>query len=482
MIRTVEFNNFRNLNRVYRIDNKLNVIFGKNNSGKTNLLDGIRIAFSAITNDYCKIKKSDFAESDDSKKIVIKVKMDPDDIPSLNYVNGHTIECGFIVEITKTQKGRYTKKVFLYDGNTVDYEILREDEHLPNIYVIPLIRVDEIYTDWLSTGISAFIESEEKYKDIKAESKKNIKTAMSNKIDIFKNFCSKFNENFDIELTEPKITDEKVFIVDGDNEYNYNIGSGYKSIANIILNSMDNSFSIILIDEIENHLHPSLIRTLIREIKSLNENAQIISTTHSPVIINEVRADELIDISGNKISDIDEENVKKLEKFLHTGRSEIVFGDNIILVEGYTEELLIKNYLYTNNYNWTVVNVGGIMFEPYIELATILKKKIIVVSDDDVVLSSDKKTPSSRYIKLQNYCNKKGVTIVNTYNTLESDLYKNGIISGKNLIKKEDCDIYVAKQGLKTLIMQELILDDDFDTKIDSWHIVKEIKNEFGNN
>ena len=64
MIKTIEFENFRNLNGKYCFNNKLNIVFGNNNSGKSNLLDGIKLAFSAITNDYFKINKTDFKDSD----------------------------------------------------------------------------------------------------------------------------------------------------------------------------------------------------------------------------------------------------------------------------------------------------------------------------------------------------------------------------------------------------------------------------------
>lgn len=480
MIKEIIFHNFRNLSSTYKFDDKLSVIVGKNNTGKTNLLDGIRLAYSAITNDYFKIIKSDFFNSDDSKNIKIEVRLDPNDIPSLNYLNGEILECGFCVEVIKTQSGRYVKKISLLNGADVDYDILREDKFIPNVYLIPLLRVDDIYTDWLSTGISKFIDSDEKYKDLKNESKEQIKKSMESKIKEFKCFCNKFDENLDVELTEPKISDEKVFIVNGDKEHNFKIGSGYKSIANIILNTMDDNYNIILIDEIENHLHPSLIRTLLREIKQLNKNVQIIATSHSSIVVNELLGNELIDISGEKILDLSKENKIKIERFMHSGRSEIIFSDNIIFVEGVTEELLFKYYLKNHNYNWTVINVAGIMFEPYIELAKNLNKRIIVISDNDIVLSENKDKPSDRFNLLKEYCEKKGVTLLNTYNTLESDLYKNGIIKNENLLcKVELTDIYIAKNGKKTLIAKELI---DNNVDLSNWHIIKDIINEFGSN
>ena len=58
MIKNIELENFRNLNGKYELNNILTVIVGKNNSGKTNLLDAIKLAFSTITSDYYKINKS----------------------------------------------------------------------------------------------------------------------------------------------------------------------------------------------------------------------------------------------------------------------------------------------------------------------------------------------------------------------------------------------------------------------------------------
>lgn len=48
MIKSVTFKNFRNLDGKYEFNNTLNVIIGKNNSGKTNLLDGIKLLFQQL--------------------------------------------------------------------------------------------------------------------------------------------------------------------------------------------------------------------------------------------------------------------------------------------------------------------------------------------------------------------------------------------------------------------------------------------------
>lgn len=481
MIKSVEFKNFRNLDGKYYLNNSLNIIVGKNNSGKTNLLEGIKLAFSCITNEYFKISISDFYNSDDRNAIEINVELDVDAIASLNYINGNgEKKCGFKVIIRKTQSGRYVKELYYLSGSNIDMDILRDDENIPNLYFIPLVRIEDIYTAGLTAGISKFISSEEKYKSLIDESKGKIKEELKDKSEKFQELCKKFNENnMDIRLTDPKFTNERVYIVDGDKEHNFNIGSGYKSIANIMLNTLDEKFSIILIDEIENHLHPALIRTLIKELRNI-KNTTIIATTHSSVVINEFKVQEIIDIDTKNIQ-VSDEIQKKLNMFLHPGRNELILADNVILVEGYTEEFLLKMYLNKNNYNWTVVNVDGVMFEPYIRLSVFLKKKTIVISDTDIALS-DNKEMSSRFNNLKEICNENNVKIIEMDNTLETDLYNNGyLINCTDLLRTSEKhkDIFVAKEKMKTKIVERLLINN---VDLDEWHVIKEIKDEFSGN
>lgn len=480
MIKSVTFKNFRNLDGKYEFNNTLNVIIGKNNSGKTNLLDGIKLAFSAITNDYFKISDSDFKDSEDNNVIKISVELQYNSISSLNFDDNGQNKCGFITCIKKTKSGRYIKTFSLLNGTNIDVDIVREDECIPNLYLIPLIRVEDIYTAGLTTGISTFIDSEERYKELKDDSKKAIKQELASKVNRFKELCKKFNENLDIELTDPKISDEKVYIVDGNKEHNFHIGSGYKSIANIMLNTLDENFNIILIDEIENHLHPALIRTLIRELRNV-ANTIIISTTHSSVVINELKMEEIIDISGTSINSLNETYIKKLNTFLHPGRNELMLADNIILVEGYTEEVLLKHYLSKNNYNWTIINVAGVMFEPYIQLASLLNKKVIVVSDNDKLLS-DNQESLSRFSNLKLICTEKNIKLIEIENTLETDLYINGFLNNCNdLLEKHKKypEFYVAKHKKKVEIAERLI-ENDID--LSNWHAIEEIENGFKSN
>lgn len=490
MIKSIEFKNFRNLDKKYNLKENLNVIIGKNNSGKTNLLDGIKLAFSVLTNEYFRVAKSDFFNSDDSKAIEISVELDnKNPIDSLIYyeeTKGKRIaKYGFKLIIRKSAGNRYSKEMFLLNGSNIAMDILLEDSKIPNIITIPLIRIEELFTKGVTIGLNTFVDSDERYLEFKKSVKDNMKDDLKGKEEEFKGLCNDFGQDFWFEITDPKIGNEKIYIVDGEKEHNFMIGSGYKSIANILLNVISDEFNIILIDEIENHLHPSLIRTLIRKLET-ETNSQIISTTHSSVVINELFLKEIVDISGIDISFSDDDtNQKKLNTFLHPGRNELLMADHVVLVEGYTEEVLLKNYLKKNNGNWTIVNVAGVMFEPYIKLAKKLNKKTIVISDSDCSTNHDLNKDSTRFTNLSDLCEKEDIKLIKVYNTLETDLFANGFLTGIKDINKyltkhsKHKNIMIAKPKMKMELTENIILAN---IDLSTWHVIKGIINEFKSN
>lgn len=482
MIKSIEFINFRNLSGKYQLKTRINLFVGKNSSGKTNLLDGIRLAFSTITGDYYRISKTDFKNSDDATPIIIKVELDDSAIPSLDFLDttGAT-RCGFMVIVKKGRSGRFSRELRLLNGNKVNFEIVVEDPAIPKVQTIPLIRAEDIYTDSLATSLTDFIESEDAYQRVKDESKAKLKEEIAPKVNEFKSLCQKFKQDLDIEMSDPRLSNERLFLVDGGSEeHRSKIGSDYKSIANVMLNLIGEGQGIILIDEIENHLHPALLRMLLRELRK-HESITVIATTHSPVVVNDANIEELIDVSSIRMDELDEKIQRKLNLFLHPGRGELIFGDNIVLVEGYTEELILKNYAVEHELNWTIVNVAGVMFQPYIELGHLLGKKMVVMSDDDRIKSTDG-ISTSRFKNLKELCEAKLIKLIDIENTLETDLYKNGFLDcAMDYLEpvENHPDYFVAKNKQKAIIA-ELLIEEA--VCLSRWHAIQDIENEFRSN
>lgn len=160
-----------------------------------------------------------------------------------------------------------------------------------------------------------------------------------------------------------------------------------------LLKERDN-FTAILIEEPEAHLHPQLQIKFIKYIQELSEknpNAQIIITTHSPVLASSVKLDKLIHIKdcngrisaatlkrkkfGDKISK------NYVERWLDVTKSTMLFSRGVILVEGIAESLIvpkIAEYVLSQHGGQTansleeagvsVININGLNFVNFMKL------------------------------------------------------------------------------------------------------------------
>lgn len=77
------------------------------------------------------------------------------------------------------------------------------------------------------------------------------------------------------------------------------------SLANPELDNPLEGHGIVLIDEIELHLHPQWQRTIVETLRETFPNIQFVATTHSPFILQTLRSGELIaldpDITGSYV-------------------------------------------------------------------------------------------------------------------------------------------------------------------------------------
>ncbi|CAI9685539.1 ATP-dependent nuclease [Elizabethkingia anophelis] len=170
-------------------------------------------------------------------------------------------------------------------------------------------------------------------------------------------------------------------------------------------------FNTLAIEEPEAHLHPAM---QYKFLKFLNENMkekkvrQIFVTTHSTHITSAVSLDEIICLhneEGNTtigypkkvfIEPDGSENIKSkkyVQRFLDATKSDMLFAQKIILVEGIAEQLLISifaNYLEKSleDHHVAIINVGGRYFNHFLYLFNsvqnfTLPKKVICLTDRD---------------------------------------------------------------------------------------------------
>lgn len=200
----------------------------------------------------------------------------------------------------------------------------------------------------------------------------------------------------------------------------HNNGLGYNNLINIyMLIKMTGihpgkDFHILCLEEPEAHLHPAMQYKLFKYLKKQNDksglNQQIFVTTHSSNISAVAGLDNMFMVSYNRSEEIPEctqQSLKEqftdkdgtkdkakakahLTKFLDVTRSDMLYADKVILVEGIAEKLLMPLFMEICNCPYedehiSIVEIGGKHFNYFVELfnQNAVKKKILCITDKD---------------------------------------------------------------------------------------------------
>ncbi|URN93105.1 MAG: AAA family ATPase [Candidatus Pristimantibacillus lignocellulolyticus] len=165
-------------------------------------------------------------------------------------------------------------------------------------------------------------------------------------------------------------------------------------------------FPILAIEEPEAHLHPSMQHQLLKFLKKNKTEKkvrQIFVTTHSTHITSSVSLDEMICLHNEagetsvgypgKVFPSDGKSKKYVQRFLDATKSDMLFAQKVILVEGIAEQLLLSIFaryegVSLEENHVTVINVGGRFFEHFLYLfngenPNTLNKKIVCLTDRD---------------------------------------------------------------------------------------------------
>jgi putative ATP-dependent endonuclease of OLD family len=131
-----------------------------------------------------------------------------------------------------------------------------------------------------------------------------------------------------------------------------------------------------LIEELEAHLHPQAQMQVIEALQK-QDNIQLILTTHSPNLASKIKLNNFIICEKEQVFPMGSEftklgfyDYKFLERFLDTTKANLFFAKGVILVEGWAEEILIPSIAKKLGINLTekgisIINVTNLSFLRY---------------------------------------------------------------------------------------------------------------------
>ena len=84
------------------------------------------------------------------------------------------------------------------------------------------------------------------------------------------------------------------------------------ALANPLLDNPLHGAGVVIIDEIELHLHPKWQREVVEKLRTAFPNIQFIATTHSPFIVQSLRRDELILLDDHIVADYENKGLEEV--------------------------------------------------------------------------------------------------------------------------------------------------------------------------
>ncbi|WP_137297922.1 AAA family ATPase [Psychromonas sp. SP041] len=488
----------------------LNVLIGENDSGKTAIVDAIKLVLKTHSYEWIKLDDNDFFDS--SNRFRIELRFEDMEKEAFHF----TEWLGF--EGQGDEAKPYLR--IIYDVSRTDHRILPTDicagvdiqgtplkaaarEYLKATYLKPLRDANLDLTPKKNSRLSNILQTHEAFenkdehrlvflfqefnenvaayfKGLDADGaslKDDIKgKELKDKIDTFVKLFIDENHatNFDVTNANLKSILEKLELQILD-QINPGLGTMNKLfMATELLHLEKDNWTGLrlgLIEELEAHLHPQAQMKVIEALQN-KQNIQLILTTHSPNLVSKVKLENIIICHNknayplnNKHTLLDPDDYKHLERFLDTTKANLFFAKGVIMVEGWSEEILIpalarkmkKDGLITKDLTEAGVSIVNVASAEFIKFAKIFLRQRKPCLNLPVAIITDVDVPAYEKelaIDSEGKAIKKGKN--NTYNYLKCCEIE---VTKQSLLEKEKIKEEFDKQSTRVFVTESWTLE-----------------------
>jgi putative ATP-dependent endonuclease of the OLD family len=421
-IEKIKLKNFKRFQEfTVDFDEKINLLIGDNEAGKSSILSAIDIVLSGSRS---KIETygldslfnltviQDFLNSDKKyenlPKLFIEVYLNEQNNPDLNgKINSDEIVCDGlrlicepnddlskeIKDILKQEEANFPFEYYSINFRTFSGENYTGYRKFLKHILIDNTQISNEYAtrQYVSSMYQSTVVDAEKnkhqneYRKHKQNFKDIVLKDLNNRISDY-SFSIKTNSKSNLE-TDLTISENEIEIE--------NKGKGRQCFikTEFALKKNETDLDVVLIEEPENHLSHINMKKLIQRIAS-SENKQLLIATHNNLISTRLDLRKSILLNSNSstpvlLNDLTEETAKFFIKAPDNNILEFILSEKVILVEGDAEYILMDTFFNNEtgekaeNSNIHIISVGGTSFKRYLEISKILKIKTAVIRDND---------------------------------------------------------------------------------------------------
>ena len=416
----------------------LNVFIGENDSGKTTIIDAIRILLGTQSHEYYYIDEKDFNNPNEEMEIECTFSFKDNSYSKVaKFLEWITFndekKPELIVRLKAIKKELKIKRTITAGEIDLDTRFDLLDE-LRVTYLKPLRDANNELIAGRSSRLSQILkshelfykkENEHPFIEFAKEFNENINKYFSD--DEGKLILSNINKHLGEFLgkekkedyeTDINITEDKLDTIL--NSLNLSLSKNklglgtlnqlYMSLELLLFEIDKNTLNLCLIEELEAHLHPQAqLRTIKYLQNNFEKNSQIILTTHSVNLASSLKLENLILCKnknvyslGKDYTQLEEENYIFLEMFLDATKANLFFAKGVIFVEGSAENLLVPAIAEIierplDKYGVSIVNVSSTAFNSYSKIFLrknedeIIDIPIAIITDLDIKDNSETK-------------------------------------------------------------------------------------------